>query len=285
MSRRFPHIAFDPERIRPFLGDRQVLSYQLLAGGAINSNYRIQVTGGEVYLLRLYSRGSPALEQYAMSFVKEVLPVPDVLHAGDGWAVMRFLPGEQLRGAPEAAFATGRALAQIGQVQFASSGAFSPGGGIEPFPFGGFEGFVNQCLDNLEVQRWLGPDLIQGVQRLLRREAVRYSELDQESRLVHGDFNPTNLLVSDGRVTGVLDWEFAHSGTPYMDIGNLLRNLGPEYDETVARGLSAGGMNLPDDWRERAALADLGSHLEFLTSAHSDDFKRQCVRRVEALLQ
>jgi aminoglycoside phosphotransferase (APT) family kinase protein len=43
--------------------------------------------------------------------------------------------------------------------------------------------------------------------------------------LVHSDLNTKNLLV-DGetlQVTGVLDWEYAHAGSPYADLGNLTR--------------------------------------------------------------
>jgi aminoglycoside phosphotransferase len=38
--------------------------------------------------------------------------------------------------------------------------------------------------------------------------------------VVHGDFGPQNLLVDRdaGRVTGVLDWEFAHRGAPVEDL-------------------------------------------------------------------
>lgn len=37
--------------------------------------------------------------------------------------------------------------------------------------------------------------------------------------LVHGDFKPGNLLVEDGEVTAVLDWETAHLGDPHEDLG------------------------------------------------------------------
>ena len=43
-------------------------------------------------------------------------------------------------------------------------------------------------------------------------------------------------------------------------------------------------MDLPDDWKERAALVDLGSHLEYLTSTMSDEFKRKCVARVRRFI-
>ena len=43
--------------------------------------------------------------------------------------------------------------------------------------------------------------------------------------LVHSDFNAKNILVetATGEVTGLVDWEFAHAGGPFTDLGNLLR--------------------------------------------------------------
>jgi aminoglycoside phosphotransferase (APT) family kinase protein len=43
--------------------------------------------------------------------------------------------------------------------------------------------------------------------------------------IVHGDFRPANLLVDAGRVTAVLDWEFAHIGDPAEDIGWYLAGI------------------------------------------------------------
>ena len=37
--------------------------------------------------------------------------------------------------------------------------------------------------------------------------------------LIHGDYRTGNYLVDDGRLTGVLDWEFAGWGDPRQDIG------------------------------------------------------------------
>lgn len=37
--------------------------------------------------------------------------------------------------------------------------------------------------------------------------------------IVHGDYRPANILIDDGRVSAVLDWEFAHTGDPVEDVG------------------------------------------------------------------
>lgn len=36
--------------------------------------------------------------------------------------------------------------------------------------------------------------------------------------LCHGDAGPLNFLHQDGRITGLIDWEFAHLGDPYDDL-------------------------------------------------------------------
>jgi aminoglycoside phosphotransferase (APT) family kinase protein len=52
---------------------------------------------------------------------------------------------------------------------------------------------------------------------------LRQLELQADPRLAtvlcHRDFRTGNYMVEDGRVTGVLDWEFAGWGDPHEDIG------------------------------------------------------------------
>ena len=59
---------------------------------------------------------------------------------------------------------------------------------------------------------------------------------------MHSDFNPKNLLVNPatGELTGLLDWEFAHAGSPVTDLGNLLRfNRDPVFVSAVLDGYLA----------------------------------------------
>jgi aminoglycoside phosphotransferase (APT) family kinase protein len=37
--------------------------------------------------------------------------------------------------------------------------------------------------------------------------------------LVHGDYRPGNVLVADGKISALLDWELAHWGDPVDDLG------------------------------------------------------------------
>lgn len=40
--------------------------------------------------------------------------------------------------------------------------------------------------------------------------------------LVHGDYQPGNLLYEHGRMTGIIDWELASIGSPLLDVGWLM---------------------------------------------------------------
>jgi aminoglycoside phosphotransferase (APT) family kinase protein len=256
----------------------------LLPAGKSNSNYKLILSDGEVCALRLHSYGNAERETYVMNLVRELVPVPVEIARGETWAVFSFLKGELLEQVPEHSGAAAEALARISTVEFKSAGIINADGTISPFSFGGVKGFVAEKLENSEVQAWLREETVDDLIAVLQKEAGRLDELDVQSRLVHGDFNPTNILIHRGKVSGILDWEFCHAGTPYMDIGNLLRNTAPDFHRAIKQGLEAGGMSLPNDWKERAELVDVTSQLEFLTSNRSKTFKRQCVARIKKFI-
>ena len=61
--------------------------------------------------------------------------------------------------------------------------------------------------------------------------------------LVHNDFSYQNLLLRDGQLTAVLDWEFAHIGNPAADLGWHIATAYPDTspDGFLAAYRSAGG--------------------------------------------
>jgi aminoglycoside phosphotransferase (APT) family kinase protein len=283
-NRRNPRQPFDRSLIRGFLRGRDILSVELLPAGRSNTNYKLSLGDGEAYVLRLYSRGSPERETYVMDLVRDLVPVPLEVDRGEGWSMFTFLDGELLESDPEHSGAAAEALARISSVAFEAPGWVNPDGSLSAFSFGGVNGFITEMLEESDVRARIGEEAVSGVLQVLKTEARRFDELDAESHLVHGDFNPTNILIRRRAVSGILDWEFCHSGTPYMDIGNLLRHTDPDYHGEIELGLEAGGMTLPGDWKERAELVDLTSQLEFLTTGMSESFKRQCVARIDRFI-
>ena len=172
-----------------------------------------------------------------MNLVREIVPVPLEVDRGEAWSLFTFLEGELLESVPEHSGAAAEALAKISRVQFESQGWINSDGTVTAFSFGDGKDFVALMLENDLVRSWIGKAAIEEIVKIQVNESERRAELNSENRLVHGDFNPSNVLIKDGVVSGILDWEFSLSGTPYMDIGNLLRNTDTAYHNQIRHGL------------------------------------------------
>jgi len=126
-----------------------------------------------------------------------------------------YVPPDELEAA---AFDAGHVLASI--HAFALPNASS----VDLFRYAG-KGFsavelVDDALAHGAATQ-LGPGLTQRVQRVVRDRAEWL--LSQDGCLQHSDYKPWNLLVRDGRIAAVLDWEFAFAGPRLNDVGNFLR--------------------------------------------------------------
>ena len=273
---------------------RRVVSMQLLADGWRNANFKLTLgSETESVVLRIYEHDA-SLCQKEIDLIRLVgpsVPVPKVIHAESHgvadlppFAFLRYVEGitfrELTRSADaaaisEAAYSVGETLAAIGQVTFSKPGWLAPGPtvtaplleGADPVPR-----FIDTCLASTNLQERMPGDLRDRTHAMVWSSASHLTSLDDEARLVHGDFGKRNLVV--GRVAGrwsvaaVLDWEFAVSGSSLADLGHFLRS------ERSARAVaephfSAGylhaGGHLPPDWRRLAQLVDLTALCESLT--------------------
>lgn len=70
--------------------------------------------------------------------------------------------------------------------------------------------------------------------------------------IVHGDFGPQNVLIEDGRISALLDWEFAHVGRPIEDLAWaewILRMHHPRHADDLPELFQAA--ELAPRWRGR----------------------------------
>ena len=114
------------------------------------------------------------------------------------------------------------------------------------------------ALHDEALAHW-SPDELDGLREVA---ADAQALLDTVGRfcLVHSDVNPKNVLVDPDslEVTGLLDWEFAHAGHPYTDLGNLLRfDRQPAFIEAVLEAYVARHGGTPADALAMARAADL----------------------------
>ncbi len=273
-----------------------------LPGGFSGESFLAEVAG-EQSVVRIYGprsawRGplAPEVDAAVLDLVRGLLPVPEVLEVrrGDpasdlpGLLVTTRLPGERLDlvlptlppdRVQEAGELLGVLAARIGHLAQPRRGVFADRS----------LRLVDGPPDMAHLPTWLqryadhlDPALVDGLGPVLERSQDLLED-DRRACLVHGDLNPKNLLVDPDtlELTGVLDWEFAHSGLPWADLGNLLRGE-PDaaYVEGVLEGYRRIMGEVPDDALKRARAADLFALID-LAAREVDD---ESVREARAVL-
>jgi aminoglycoside phosphotransferase (APT) family kinase protein len=279
--------------LRRVLPGHRVITAEPLRGGYRNENIRL-VTDGGSYVLRRYLRGDAArtcaieaalaarLAAVAAPVAEVIAADPEPAEGGPPLLLARHIPGVMLSeavarvpgSAAELGAAAGQALAAIGAVTFPVGGAFT-GPDLVPSPEGmpaSLPEFLETCLRAGCADVALSPAEIGGLRALAAAADPLARSAGPARQLVHSDYNGKNLLaaVSDGRwsISAVLDWEFAFSGSPLTDIGNMLR-FPDEHPPGFADGFIAGyrdaGGDLPERWRDISEALDLYALADFLT--------------------
>lgn len=100
--------------------------------------------------------------------------------------------------------------------------------------------------------------------------------------LIHGDYHFLNLLQQDGRISAVLDFDWAASGDPSWDfrIDSQIEEELPGSRDAFYAGYTS-RRPLPAQHAERLALYRIGLYLDFLEMAADDDAE---IARVSAQL-
>ncbi len=293
-----PRRTLPPEMLERILdaalpGSRAT-EFEALTSGRRNANFKLRVsTSGVPMVLRLYEHDASICrkELDLLRLVRGKVPVPEVVYAApDGlgdippFLIYEYVEGitfrELLRtGDPqaiaEAAFSAGEQLAAIARHQFPEGGWLGPGpavtapllDGPDPMPR-----FLDLCLEHPRFVERVDAGLRARIHAFAWQHAADYAALDREHRLVHCDYNRRNLLVNSSggkwRVEAVLDWEFAVSATPLIDVANFLRHESPQHpvaEPHFSEGYRHSGGELPDDWRRLSRWMDLTAVCESLT--------------------
>ncbi|MET7282544.1 phosphotransferase [Kribbella sp. NPDC005582] len=242
-----------------------------LAGGYGGQTFAV-TAGGEDAVLKLYVKDPDraVVDAALLQLVRGLLPVPRVLDLkregsfeDPPYLLMERLPGVNLQAFLETAgpderrkvgAQLGELLARLSGMPYLTAGLFRGGDlTVEPFGVGDLEQFAAEL--GLQIP-WEIVDQAEG----LLADVDRFC-------LVHSDFNPKNLLIDPEtvRITGLIDWEFAHAGSPYADLGNLLRF---ETDPVLAGAvLDVLRPRLPGPLVERGRAADLWALLDLAARA------------------
>ena len=259
-----------------------------MTGGFRNRNYQVG-TGPKSRLLRIYTAGDRSAwkEQRLAELVAPEVETPkylEIAEVGDRVvAVREFVEGTVLHElfetsdgtSFEVGVAVGRALASVHRIKFDECGELDANLELtERFDMSGagFAEYARRKLEAAPALERLGKDAGNAVVRLLELHADLVDAWGGGPVLIHGDFGPTNLVLTEAGSVSVLDWEFGCSGRPALDFGNLMRPP-LDSDESTARGIAEGyrnsGGSLPNEWRQIAQLVDLTAWVEFASRPRS----------------
>lgn len=279
--------------IQPAFPGATVVESAPTQGGLANANYRLVLAGRTTpVLIRFFVREPEAAgkEVALLHRLADQVPVLTYRHAaadnpftGHPYAVRDWAEGERLDvvapaladGAlAELGRAVGAVLARIHAVTFEETGFLDASLRVaEPASMGrdGLLEFVTQCLVESCGAERIDAALVAALLAFVEREGAILDAGSGPPCLVHSDFGGSNILVHsvDARwqVAAIIDWEFAFSGTPFFDFGNLLRpplDERPGFEAAVAAGYRAAGSRLPDNWRRMSLLVDLYNWAAFL---------------------
>jgi len=295
--------------VESVLPGRRVRATRTLTGGYSNHNVAVTMNDDTTYVLRRYRRSTRCAVEAALAVrLAGVVPVAEVVTAdphgvavGEPLMLSVFVPGRSASEAlamvtgPERAelgSEIGATLARIGSVSFPVPGFFADGrlapDGVEPTE--SLDVFVDRCLLTGNAAGHLDDAEQQALRRYAEQAAGELAAVRGGRRLVHADYNPKNLLVRERggrwRVAAVLDWEFAFSSTPLVDIGNMLRFPRPDdYADAFVDGFRSAGGDLPPDWRRLSQALDLFSLADLLTRPVEHRYFGRAVQSVRALLR
>ncbi|OOM72491.1 homoserine kinase [Clostridium puniceum] len=127
-----------------------------------------------------------------------------------------------------------------------------------------------QKFMGINAQKRFGKDIVDKVNRIVKDNEKILFDLDKDIRLVHGDFQGTNILIKDNKLSGILDWEFAMAGHPLADIGQFFRyeeyfnkNLIQVFEDEYNKNSYC---KLMDSWYKISKLRDLTNLIQLINA-------------------
>ena len=208
---------------------REVERLVRLSGGGLNETYRVEVRNDAAMVVRIARQSAPRFtdEEHLMAQARAVgVPTPDVLgveqvdHDGEllSFSILRLVPGrslDELAGELPASDLE-RLVIEVGEL-LARVHSVGPERGVRHELKAPDARLVARVVH--VAHQALGPAAAAVVERgadFLRNEVM--SRPAPRLSLAHGDWLPKHLLIDNGAIVSVIDWEFAGPASPAFDL-------------------------------------------------------------------
>lgn len=130
----------------------------------------------------------------------------------------------------------------------------------------------------------LGDNIVKKINYIVNYNKEMLLELDKNASLIHGDFQGTNILVKDNKISAIIDWEFSMSGNPLIDIGELFR-YEEHFDNDLIKIFEKQYNKYSDDkligeWYKISKLVDLISLIKLINTKDDMPNKHKEIKKL-----
>lgn len=270
--------------------DGEIDRLEYLEGGFSNSNYMVRFKNEiEPVVIRIGDLTSKQFEiETSISRIFDNIKAPLLLKTTQlremNLAVYKYYGGTLLSRTLDnneyslkLAFDVGKSLAAIHKVKFDNPGFFNEKLEVETVTSNFGEELIDFTIGNLKkpfAVLKMGTVLNKEAINLIEKNRERLTHLEDTCALVHFDFNPKNIIARNDEVEVILDWEYAASGCPLVDIANFFRfeeDYSFDFLTSFITGYEESAGKLPADWRRVIRLLDLASMSNFITRSKDLD--------------
>ena len=294
----------------PLILQKKITSITYLSGGLRNTNYKVLVDGYKTpFILRIYTDEDESCEKELAiyKFLKDIIPVPKVYYTSRAkdvidkqFSILGYLEGITManmmeRGQqPEKKIVReiGTLLGMIHGHQFEKTGFLDKNLNIckelgQTHQW--LEEYVLEPASTGKARQKLSHDLVEKLRVFVKKEKPILSE-EFALVLTHGDFKPTNILISRNKITGILDWEFAFAAPYYFDLGQILRydeDLPQHFESQLIAGYRQNiDYTISENWKRMAKLIDLINLIGFLNdSEERPEMQKQVVNLISKTIR
>ncbi len=289
-ERTFPFLEIDKSKVgklfETIVEEKNIMDIIPISEGCRTTNYIIETKEPKYrYILKIYFPKEENYKKEIKLFSKlrenENIPVPKIYKISRNevvqsreYAIYEYIQGITLGEAMSKGYVlekkfisdVAKSLAQIHSYKFDRLGFLDENlnirEGLPPL----IEWYKN-FMGNRAKKR-LGKEIINKINYIVKENKNILTILDEDIRLVHGDFQGTNILIKNNRLSGILDWEFVMAGHPIADIGQFFR-YEEYFNESLVQAFEEqynihSSYKLIDNWYKISKLRDLVNLIQLI---------------------
>jgi aminoglycoside phosphotransferase (APT) family kinase protein len=265
-----------------FEPQKDVESIELFTSGRSTTNYKIKLKNSDkIFVLRIYPKSDKSWhkEFTIQNMFKNCFPIPEMYYFNEDrmiinypFSIVQYVNGitldkyitQENKCIPESLVQNiGEILAFIHQKNFEKEGFLDENlnitDGLPPILL-----WYDYFLSNRAGSR-LGSNITSRISKLLYENQSYLEQMTSRFVFSHGDFRFENMIVKNGKLTGIIDWEGALSAPIYLDIGQFFR-----YEELTTKKVKNSfiygykkndAFDIVENWDKLSKLMDLANLL------------------------